>query len=90
MHPLIVLGLSKYPGKHVHLANPFDKILHCVLGPHGEGSQGFSGNRHGLPGGLPSYSGKQKQRLTPFTTLQPELGPHVFGLHSSPSGTGKE
>lgn len=57
----MVLGLSRYPCRHVHLAKPLDKIVHCVLGPHGDGLQGLSGNAHGTVGGVPSYSGRQKQ-----------------------------
>lgn len=52
--PLIVLGLSIYPGEHVHLANPFDWIVHCVFGPQGDGLHGLFGNRQGCRGGSPS------------------------------------
>lgn len=58
-----------------------------MLGPQGDGSQGLDGKVHGLDGGLPSNSGRQKQSGKPFTTRQPEFGPHRFGSHLSPSGT---
>lgn len=85
--PLMVLGLSRKPGRHVHLANPLLRMAHCVLGPQGDGSQGLDGRRHGFDGGLPSYSGRQKQSGEPLTIRQPEFGPHGFGSHLSPSGT---
>lgn len=87
MQPRMVLGLSRYPGRQVHFAKPLDKRLHCVLGPQGEGLQGFAGRAQGDCGGVPSYSGRQKQTAFPPTTRHPELGPHGFGEHSSPSGT---
>lgn len=61
MHPLTVLGLSMKPVKQVHFAKPDFNIVHCVFGPQGEGLQGFCGKAHGICGGVPSYSGKQKQ-----------------------------
>lgn len=57
-------------------------MLHSVLGPQGDGLQGLTGGRHGTLGGLPTYSGKQKQTGTLPTTLQPELGPQVLGSQS--------
>jgi hypothetical protein len=62
-------------------------MVHWVLGPQGDGSQGLVGRVHGLDGGLPSYSGRQKQSGEPFTIRQPEFCPHGFGSHLSPSGT---
>lgn len=53
-HPRTVFGLSTYPCKQVHLENPFDKTVHCVLGPHGEGLHGLFGKRQGWRGGFPS------------------------------------
>lgn len=85
--PLMVLGLSRKPGRQVHLANPLLKMAHWVLGPQGDGSQGLVGRAHGRLGGLPSNSGRQKQSGTPFTRRQPEFGPHWLGSHFSPSGT---
>jgi hypothetical protein len=67
-------------------ANPL-WIVHWVLGPQGEGSQGFCGGLHGMMGGSPSYSGRQKHLGLPFTWRQPELGPQGLGLQRSPSGT---
>lgn len=58
-----------------------------MLGPQGDGSQGLDGRWHDVDGGLPSYSGRQKQSGEPFTIRQPEFGPHGFGSHLSPSGT---
>lgn len=58
-----------------------------MLGPQGDGSQGFEGSSQGMDGGWPSYSGRQKQMGLPSTRRQPELGPQGFGEHSSPSGT---
>ena len=77
------------PGRHVHLAYPLDKMLHCVFGPQIDESHGFFGTEHCTSGGSPSYSGKQKQAALPPTIRQPLFGPHGFGEHSSPSGTGK-
>lgn len=62
-------------------------MAHWVLGPQGEGSHGFDGRLHGLDGGFPSYSGRQKHNGEPFTTRQPEFGPQGFGAQLSPSGT---
>lgn len=87
--PRIVFGLSRYPGKQVHLAKPLLSMAHWVLGPQGEGSQGCVGSVQALDGGLPSYSGKQKHCGASCTRRQPELAPHGFGTHSSPSGTVK-
>lgn len=55
----MVLGLSKYPGRQVHLAKPLAKMLHWVFGPHGDGLHGLDGNVHGTCGGVPSNSGRQ-------------------------------
>lgn len=85
--PRMVLGLSRKPGRQVHLANPFGKTVHCVFGPHGDGLQGLDGSMQGTCGGVPSNSGKQKQTALSPTTRQPEFGPQGFGVHSSPSGT---
>ena len=87
MQPLMVLGLSRKPGRQVHLANPLLRIAHWVLGPHGDGSQGLEGKLQSLVGGFPSYSGRQKQSGELFTTRHPEFGPHGFGSQMSPSGT---
>lgn len=86
----MVLGLSKNPGRHVHFANPLLKTVHCVLGPQGDGLQGFSGGAHGICGGVPSYSGRQKHTALLPTKRQPLLGPQGFGLHVSPSGTARK
>lgn len=86
-HPRIVFGLSMYPGKHVHFANPLSNNVHCVLGPQGDGVHGLDGKRQGVMGGSPSYSDRQKHTAEPCTTLHPEYGPHGLGEHSSPSGT---
>lgn len=83
----MVLGLSRKPGRQVHFAKPLDNMAHWVLGPQGDGLQGLAGRSHGICGGLPSYSGRQKHMALPPTTLQPEFGPHGLGEHSSPSGT---
>lgn len=64
--------------------------MHWVLGPQGDGVQGLDGKRHGVVGGSPSYSERQKHIASPWTTLHPEYGPHGFGEHSSPSGTKKK
>lgn len=61
--------------------------MHWVLGPQGDGVHGLVGKRQGVIGGSPSYSDKQKHTAEPWTTLQPEYGPHGLGEHSSPSGT---
>jgi hypothetical protein len=61
-----------------------------VLGPQGDGVQGLVGKRQGVIGGSPSYSDKQKHTAEPWTTRQPEYGPHGLGEHSSPSGTKNE
>lgn len=90
MQPLIVLGLSKNPGRQVHFAKPLERIAHCVLGPHGDGSHGFVGRAQGICGGVPSNSGRQKHTALPPTTRHPEFGPQGLGEHSSPSGTEKE
>lgn len=64
-HPRIVFGLSIYPGKQVHLANPLSNNVHWVFGPQGEGVQGLDGKRQGVMGGSPSYSDKQKHTAEP-------------------------
>lgn len=87
IQPLIVLGLSRYPAKQVHLAYPLLRMAHWVLGPQGDGSHGFSGNLQGEKGGLPSYSGRQKHTDLPLMERHPEFAPQLFGWHSSPSGT---
>ena len=61
-----------------------------MLGPHGDGTHGFCGNVHGVWGGFPSNSGRQKHVGLPLILRHPELGPHGFGVHSFPSGTGKK
>lgn len=71
----------------MHLAKPLLRIAHWVLGPQGEGSHGCDGTEHGLVGGFPSNSGRQKHWGEPWTSRQPELGPHGLGKQSSPSGT---
>lgn len=83
----MVLGLSMYPLRHVHLAKPLFSIVHCVLGPQGDGSHGLCGSLQGTSGGFPSYSGKQKQAACPLILRHPVFGPQGFGEHSSPSGT---
>lgn len=83
----MVLGLSINPARQVHFANPLLNNEHWVLGPHGDGSQGFFGNAHGVCGGSPSYSGRQKHVGNPDTIRQPLLAPHGLGWHWSPSGT---
>lgn len=65
-------------------------MVHWVFGPHGDGLHGFDGREHGTCGGVPSYSGKQKQTAFVPISLQPEFGPQGFGRHSSPSGTKKK
>lgn len=60
-----------------------------MLGPHGDGLQGFEGKVQGVCGGVPSYSGRQKQTAFLPTRRHPELGPHGLGLQLSPSGTVK-
>lgn len=75
------------PGRQVHFAKPFARTVHCVFGPHGDRLHGFSGKEHGICGGVPSYSGRQKQTALFPTTRHPEFGPHGFDVHSSPSGT---
>lgn len=67
------------PGKHVHLAIPFDRILHCVFGPQVETEHASFGGRHGIFGGVPSYSGKQKQTGVSLTTRHPLFAPQTFG-----------
>lgn len=63
----------------MHFAKPLDRIAHCVFGPQGDGSQGFSGSLQGEYGGLPSYSGRQKHTDFPFIERHPEFGPQLFG-----------
>lgn len=77
--PRIVFGLSMKPGKHVHLAIPLGRRVHCVLGPHDEIEQASFGGKHGTLGGVPSYSGKQKQTGVSLTTRQPLFAPQTFG-----------
>lgn len=81
MHPLIVFGLSMYPDRQVHFAKPLFSIVHRVLGPQGDGSQGLLGSVQGESGGFPSYPGKQKHLTCPDITRQPELTPHRFSWH---------
>lgn len=85
MQPRIVFIPSMYPDKQVHFANPFDRTVHCVLGPQGEGSHGFCGIWHGTSGGLPSNSERQKHVGRLLTILHPLFGPQLFGTHSLPS-----
>lgn len=71
----------------MHFAKPLLNTVHCVFGPQGDGLHGFNGGAHGICGGVPSYSGKQKQTALLPTKRQPLLGPHGFGVQSFPSGT---
>ena len=71
----------------VHLAYPLT-TEQSVFGPQGDGLQGCVGSLQGVSGGLPMYEGKQKHVGRPPITRQSELGPHGFGWHSAPSGTG--
>ena len=65
-------------------------MLQSVFGPQGDGSHGVDASWQGSWGGLPTYSGRQKQNAELAITLQPEFGPHLLFSHSSPCGTKKE
>lgn len=74
-----MFGLSIKPGKHVHLAIPSAKRVHCVFGPHDDIEQASFGGWHGTVGGFPSNSGKQKQTGVSLTTRHPLFSPQTFG-----------
>ena len=54
--PTTVLGFGKKPLRHWHTPTPRLLMLHCVLGPHGEGTQG-STRLPATSGRCPGYAG---------------------------------